>query len=143
MKTSDVSSEGGAGLSKVSLEFPALIFFISLDNVARACRSRIVLLAWQVSINDVGGDINTARILEGLQVTAHLVARGSKRQAVRFKLDIAVHSGVMDVSPFTLHDLDAADDLGCGKNPDLSEMISIQALRSMPGWLRALPRPAR
>lgn len=44
----------------------ALILFVSLNRVVRACRSRIILFALQVPIDGVICDAGTYSILENL-----------------------------------------------------------------------------
>jgi hypothetical protein len=73
----------------VKLQIPALVFFLTLNHMARTCGLRRVAFALQVSVNTVVGNLQATAITHGLDIVLNAIARDNQHSAHLVELNIA------------------------------------------------------
>ena len=96
----------------------ALILFIALDGVVPPTRSRTILLALQVTVDEVICNSDAPRILEDLYIPADLIAGGTQYTVIGLELDVAGNTHIFDPGRAALLELDAAANRGTGEYLD-------------------------
>jgi len=92
------------------LEAGTLIFLAALHVVVASDGSRTVLLALEVAVDPIEGDLHPACVLKRLEITAKPITLCQHPTVLIIEEDVGLHSRAFDARCFALDNLNAPPD---------------------------------